>query len=105
MRGVVDYNNYDDMKYAVGLITSLFACSFLFLFEFWQIFNQFLPFIVVIWFSVQIRKLDDSLFRNQFSKAYIRVHLKKLQVCFCSFVVLFHFFMVTDTTLYLGGGV
>ncbi|XP_047981688.1 serine/arginine-rich splicing factor SR30-like isoform X4 [Salvia hispanica] len=36
MRGVVDYNNYDDMKYA-------------------------------------IRKLDDSLFRNQFSKAYIRV--------------------------------
>ncbi|KAL1546212.1 serine/arginine-rich splicing factor SR30-like isoform X3 [Salvia divinorum] len=36
MRGVVDYNNYDDMKYA-------------------------------------IKKLDDSLFRNQFSKAYIRV--------------------------------
>lgn len=36
MRGVVDYTNYDDMKYA-------------------------------------IKKLDDSLFRNQFSKAYIRV--------------------------------
>ncbi|XP_057792260.1 serine/arginine-rich splicing factor SR30 [Salvia miltiorrhiza] len=36
MRGVVDYANYDDMKYA-------------------------------------IRKLDDSLFRNQFSRAYIRV--------------------------------
>ncbi|GAA0173874.1 RNA splicing factor [Lithospermum erythrorhizon] len=36
LRGVVDYTNYDDMKYA-------------------------------------IRKLDDSLFRNQFSKAYIRV--------------------------------
>nr|XP_043624098.1 serine/arginine-rich splicing factor SR30-like [Erigeron canadensis] len=36
MRGVVDYTNYDDMKYA-------------------------------------IRKLDDSLFRNQFSKGYIRV--------------------------------
>ncbi|KAI7750063.1 hypothetical protein M8C21_007486 [Ambrosia artemisiifolia] len=36
MRGIVDYTNYDDMKYA-------------------------------------IRKLDDSLFRNQFSKAYIRV--------------------------------
>ncbi|KAL8155528.1 serine/arginine-rich splicing factor SR30-like isoform X2 [Apium graveolens] len=34
--GVVDYTNYDDMKYA-------------------------------------IRKLDDSLFKNQFSKAYIRV--------------------------------
>ncbi|KAH6819065.1 SERINE-ARGININE PROTEIN 30 [Perilla frutescens var. frutescens] len=36
MRGVVDYTNYDDMKYAM-------------------------------------RKLDDSLFRNQFSRAYIRV--------------------------------
>ncbi|KAK9070920.1 hypothetical protein SSX86_009488 [Deinandra increscens subsp. villosa] len=36
MRGIVDYTNYDDMKYA-------------------------------------IRKLDDSLFRNHFSKAYIRV--------------------------------
>ncbi|KAL6964723.1 hypothetical protein U1Q18_035781 [Sarracenia purpurea var. burkii] len=36
MRGIVDYTNYDDMKYA-------------------------------------IRKLDDSLFRNQFSRAYIRV--------------------------------
>ncbi|KVI01592.1 serine/arginine-rich splicing factor SR30 [Cynara cardunculus var. scolymus] len=36
MRGIVDYTNYDDMRYA-------------------------------------IRKLDDSLFRNQFSKAYIRV--------------------------------
>ncbi|KAL7601681.1 hypothetical protein Lser_V15G25727 [Lactuca serriola] len=36
MRGIVDYTNYDDMKYAV-------------------------------------RKLDDSLFRNHFSKAYIRV--------------------------------
>ncbi|KAI3736577.1 hypothetical protein L2E82_26446 [Cichorium intybus] len=36
MRGIVDYTNYDDMKYAV-------------------------------------RKLDDSLFRNQFSKAYIRL--------------------------------
>ncbi|KAF5786406.1 putative RNA recognition motif domain, nucleotide-binding alpha-beta plait domain superfamily [Helianthus annuus] len=36
MRGIVDYTNYDDMKYA-------------------------------------IRKLDDSVFRNQFSKAYIRV--------------------------------
>ncbi|XP_073139926.1 serine/arginine-rich splicing factor SR30-like [Henckelia pumila] len=36
MRGVVDYTNSDDMKYAV-------------------------------------RKLDDSLFRNQFSRAYIRV--------------------------------
>lgn len=36
VRGVVDYTNYDDMKYA-------------------------------------IRKLDDSQFRNQFSKAYIRV--------------------------------
>ncbi|KAH6757329.1 SERINE-ARGININE PROTEIN 30, partial [Perilla frutescens var. hirtella] len=35
MRGVVDYTNYDDMKYAM-------------------------------------RKLDDSLFRNQFSRAYIR---------------------------------
>ncbi|KAI3739793.1 hypothetical protein L2E82_30204 [Cichorium intybus] len=35
MRGIVDYTNYDDMKYAV-------------------------------------RKLDDSLFRNQFSKAYIQ---------------------------------
>ncbi|XP_073311280.1 serine/arginine-rich splicing factor SR30-like isoform X1 [Primulina huaijiensis] len=36
MRGVIDYTNSDDMKYA-------------------------------------IRKLDDSLFRNQFSRAYIRV--------------------------------
>ncbi|GMP40160.1 hypothetical protein CsSME_00010716 [Camellia sinensis var. sinensis] len=36
MRGIVDYTNSDDMKYA-------------------------------------IRKLDDSLFRNQFSRAYIRV--------------------------------
>ncbi|KAK4427636.1 Serine/arginine-rich splicing factor [Sesamum alatum] len=36
MRGIVDYTNYDDMKYA-------------------------------------IRKLDDSLFRNQYSRAYIRV--------------------------------
>ncbi|XP_060219252.1 serine/arginine-rich splicing factor SR30-like [Lycium barbarum] len=36
MRGIVDYTNYDDMKYA-------------------------------------IKKLDDSLFRNQFSRAYIRV--------------------------------
>ncbi|KAL6964730.1 Serine/arginine-rich splicing factor sr30 [Sarracenia purpurea var. burkii] len=36
MRGIVNYTNYDDMKYA-------------------------------------IRKLDDSLFRNQFSRAYIRV--------------------------------
>ncbi|XP_016461546.1 serine/arginine-rich splicing factor SR30 isoform X3 [Nicotiana tabacum] len=36
MRGIVDYTNYEDMKYA-------------------------------------IRKLDDSLFRNQFSRAYIRV--------------------------------
>ncbi|XP_057778126.1 serine/arginine-rich splicing factor SR30-like isoform X2 [Salvia miltiorrhiza] len=36
MRGIVDYTNYDDMKYA-------------------------------------IRKLDDSLFKNQFSRAYIRV--------------------------------
>ncbi|XP_051145591.1 serine/arginine-rich splicing factor SR30-like isoform X2 [Andrographis paniculata] len=35
-QGVVDYTNYDDMKYA-------------------------------------IKKLDDSLFRNQFSRAYIRV--------------------------------
>ncbi|KAK4378902.1 hypothetical protein RND71_000764 [Anisodus tanguticus] len=34
MRGIVDYTNYDDMKYA-------------------------------------IKKLDDSLFRNQFSRAYI----------------------------------
>ncbi|KAM7481623.1 hypothetical protein LguiB_006206 [Lonicera macranthoides] len=36
MRGIVDYTNYDDMKYA-------------------------------------IRKLNDSMFRNSFSKAYIRV--------------------------------
>ncbi|XP_070036311.1 serine/arginine-rich splicing factor SR30-like isoform X3 [Nicotiana tomentosiformis] len=36
LRGIVDYTNYEDMKYA-------------------------------------IRKLDDSLFRNQFSRAYIRV--------------------------------
>ncbi|CAA0834672.1 Serine/arginine-rich splicing factor SR30 [Striga hermonthica] len=36
MRGIVDYTNYSDMKYA-------------------------------------IRKLDDSLFRNQYSRAYIRV--------------------------------
>ncbi|KAL1549573.1 Serine/arginine-rich splicing factor sr30, variant 2 [Salvia divinorum] len=36
MRGIVDYTNYDDMKYA-------------------------------------IRKLDDSLFKNQFSRSYIRV--------------------------------
>ncbi|PIN15636.1 Alternative splicing factor ASF/SF2 (RRM superfamily) [Handroanthus impetiginosus] len=36
MRGIVDYTNYDDMKYA-------------------------------------IKKLDDSLFKNQFSRAYIRV--------------------------------
>ena len=36
MRGIVDYTNYDDMRYA-------------------------------------IKKLDDSLFRNQFSRAYIRV--------------------------------
>ncbi|KAK2976897.1 hypothetical protein RJ640_024731 [Escallonia rubra] len=36
MRGIVDYTNYEDMKYA-------------------------------------IRKLDDTLFRNQFSKGYIRV--------------------------------
>ncbi|XP_051123805.1 serine/arginine-rich splicing factor SR30 isoform X1 [Andrographis paniculata] len=36
MRGVVDYTNYDDMKYA-------------------------------------IKKLDDSLFRNRYSRAYIRV--------------------------------
>ncbi|KAL8545527.1 hypothetical protein ACS0TY_005616 [Phlomoides rotata] len=36
MRGIVDYTNHDDMKYA-------------------------------------IRKLDDSLFRNQYSRAYIRV--------------------------------
>ncbi|XP_027114709.2 serine/arginine-rich splicing factor SR30 [Coffea eugenioides] len=36
MRGIIDYTNYDDMKYA-------------------------------------IRKLDDSLFRNQYSRAYIRV--------------------------------
>ncbi|XP_034707257.1 serine/arginine-rich splicing factor SR30-like isoform X1 [Vitis riparia] len=36
MTGIVDYTNYDDMKYA-------------------------------------IRKLDDSLFKNQFSRAYIRV--------------------------------
>ncbi|KAL3538180.1 hypothetical protein ACH5RR_001546 [Cinchona calisaya] len=36
MRGIVDYTNYDDMKYA-------------------------------------IRKLDDSLFRNQYSRAYVRV--------------------------------
>ncbi|GMJ11182.1 hypothetical protein HRI_004787500 [Hibiscus trionum] len=36
MTGIVDYTNYDDMKYA-------------------------------------IRKLDDSLFRNAFSRAYIRV--------------------------------
>lgn len=36
MRGIVDYTNYDDMKYA-------------------------------------IKKLDDSLFRNQFSRSYIRV--------------------------------
>ncbi|XP_042049823.1 serine/arginine-rich splicing factor SR30-like isoform X1 [Salvia splendens] len=36
MRGIVDYTNYDDMKYA-------------------------------------IKKLDDSLFKNQFSRSYIRV--------------------------------
>ncbi|CDP17191.1 unnamed protein product [Coffea canephora] len=36
MRGIIDYTNYDDKKYA-------------------------------------IRKLDDSLFRNQYSRAYIRV--------------------------------
>ncbi|XP_057497034.1 serine/arginine-rich splicing factor SR30-like isoform X1 [Actinidia eriantha] len=36
MRGIVDYTNYDDMKYA-------------------------------------IKKLDDSLFRNQFSRSYVRV--------------------------------
>ncbi|XP_075109789.1 serine/arginine-rich splicing factor SR30 isoform X2 [Nicotiana tabacum] len=36
VRGIVDYTNYDDMKYA-------------------------------------IKKLDDSLFRNQFSRAYIQV--------------------------------
>ncbi|XP_019186950.1 PREDICTED: serine/arginine-rich splicing factor SR30-like isoform X2 [Ipomoea nil] len=36
MRGIVDYTNYDDMKYA-------------------------------------IKKLDDTLFKNQYSRAYIRV--------------------------------
>ncbi|KAH1202977.1 Serine/arginine-rich splicing factor SR34A [Glycine max] len=43
MTGIVDYTNYDDMKYA-------------------------------------IRKLDDSEFRNAFSRAFIRVILEVLVV-------------------------
>lgn len=67
--GIVDYTSYDDMKYAVcsccdlQLISIYLSCllgelNMLILFLFWQ-----------------IKKLDDTEFKNAFSRSYIRVRL------------------------------
>ncbi|KAJ6680165.1 PRE-MRNA-SPLICING FACTOR SF2-LIKE PROTEIN [Salix purpurea] len=44
--GIIDYTNYEDMKYAVSYLPN---------------------------FPLTIKKLDDSEFRNAFSRAYVRV--------------------------------
>lgn len=70
MRGIVDYTNYDDMKYAAsdftGLILELMSC-------FLSLKSHFFFLMFYFLFYMQIKKLDDSLFRNQFSRAYVRV--------------------------------
>lgn len=66
--GLVDYTNYEDMKYAVSLLGTRSAKSFkLLLFLIWskQLLKHF-------WIN-QIRKLDDSEFRNPWTRTYIRV--------------------------------
>ncbi|KAK6937379.1 F-box domain [Dillenia turbinata] len=57
--GIVDYTNYDDMKYAFALVstTRISMCTS----------------IIGASSSLQIRKLDDSEFRNAFGRAYVRV--------------------------------
>lgn len=75
--GIVDFTNYDDMKYAVSVESKL--CVLL-------LQSSMSLKIAVHWFCsfyllsniihlvcVQIRKLDDSEFRNPFSRSFIRV--------------------------------
>ena len=73
--GIVDYTNYDDMKYAVSyLFTSM---DYLFILKealHNVISNKYLNNFQFWYFALlQIKKLDDSEFRNAFSKGYVRV--------------------------------
>lgn len=67
MSGVVDYANYEDMKRAV-------SCLILY------VVDMLISMYLFLWINrpfplMQIRKLDDSEFRNAFSRAFIRVYL------------------------------
>lgn len=72
--GIVDYTNYDDMKYAVS---HFFAYMVLFISkDIMDIFSQALLCFTsykILRFLLQIKKLDGSEFRNAFSKSYVRV--------------------------------
>lgn len=94
LTGIVDYTNYDDVKYAVSILNLyhqiflsvffllflfyLHICRFLFLFYLsWILhgcnFDQHCWYSSITLCCIQIRKLDDSEFRNAFSRSYIRV--------------------------------
>lgn len=72
MTGIVDYTNYDDMKRAVSCCAVL---NFLLFFENpGFIHHSIIGFELIVSFVyLQIKKLDDSEFRNAFSRAYVRV--------------------------------
>jgi len=80
--GIVDYSNYDDMKYAV-----CFSLSVDFLIAGYNVLGFCLAeFCCIV--PLQIKKLDDSEFRNAFSRAYIRVYCL-LHIFFSTFCVFF----------------
>lgn len=88
--GLVDYTNYEDMKYAVSLLCTR-AAGLLNCWPFYLLQTAAKSF----WIH-QIRKLDDSEFRNPWTRTYIRVYSifcfnlcffvsKPISIC-CSFI-------------------
>lgn len=82
----MDYTNYEDMKYAVSHltimvlfisnqrtsgITFLEPCFVSYLISAKRTFN--VGDFTLFFGFMQIKKLDDSEFRNAFSKSYVRV--------------------------------
>lgn len=80
MVGVVDYANYDDMKRAVSSMLNVFVR-----FSFGAVSSDLLAIHLSL---MQVRKLDDSEFRNAFSRAYIRVCLRSSDFSNLSLTVL-----------------
>lgn len=86
--GLVDYTNSEDMKYAVSYyLACVLICDF--------VLCNLLADSIMLY---QIRKLDDTEFKNPWTRTFIRVS-SKFEHCLC----LAGFLYLQDTSFFVNG--